>query len=78
MEQYLTDLPEERIAKYRSMAATARESAFNATSQEVIDIFMAVATAWEALAVELEHIDQARDHVPGLNEKSLGRPIPDR
>ena len=52
---YLTDLPEERIARYRLMAANAREAAHNSTTTEAIEIYMAIATAWETMAVELQH-----------------------
>ena len=52
---YLTDLPEERIVKYRLMAATARDAAHNCKTTEAIEIYMAIASAWETMAVELQH-----------------------
>ena len=60
MNQYLTDLPEERIAKYRLMAANAREAAHNSTTPEAAEIYIAIATAWETMAVEMQHIEDAR------------------
>src|ERR1700682_3518808 len=46
-EDYLTDLPKDRIAKYRLMAAQARKA-------EISEAYMVVATAWETMAVDLQ------------------------
>jgi hypothetical protein len=59
MGLYLTDLPEERIAKYRHNAADARESAYNAQTIENSNAYMELAAAWEAMAVDLEHSELA-------------------
>ena len=58
-QEYLTDLPEERIAKYRLMAANARAQAHNSTTQEATEMYMATAAALEAMAVELQHAQEA-------------------
>jgi hypothetical protein len=58
-QEYPTELPEERIAKYRLMAANAREQAHNSTTQEATEIYMAIATAWETMAVEMQHAQEA-------------------
>jgi hypothetical protein len=55
MGQFLTDLPEERIAKYRLMAAHAHESARTAISPEVRSAYTAMAATWEVLIKEYEH-----------------------
>ena len=55
-EAFLTDLPEERIAKYRLMAAQARKAARNAKTSELSEGYMAMAAAWEAMAVDLQHV----------------------
>ncbi len=75
MGQYLTDWPEERIAKYRRMAADARESAYNARTIEICNAYMDLATAWETMAVDLEHAEEAKQHVRG---RSSAQPILDR
>jgi hypothetical protein len=62
-QQYLTALPEERVAKYRLMAANAREQAHNSKTAEAIEIYMAVAAAWETMAVELQHAEEALQRV---------------
>jgi hypothetical protein len=62
-QEYLTNLPEERVAKYRLMAAKAREQAHNSKTAEAIEIYMAVATAWETMAVELQHAQEAMERL---------------
>jgi hypothetical protein len=59
MGQYLTDLPEERIAKFRLMAAHARQCGDNARSPEVANAHIAIAMAWETMAVEYERTHDA-------------------
>jgi hypothetical protein len=54
MSEYSDLLPQERIAKYRTMAANARESADNAAAAEVKDAYTAIAMTWEAMAIEFE------------------------
>ena len=78
MGQYLTDLPEERIAKYRRMATEARESARKAQTTETSNAYMDLATAWETMAVDLEHAEEAKQHVLGRGSAQpiLGRTIP--
>ena len=58
-QEYLTNLPEERVAKYRLMAANAREQAHNSKTPEATEIYMAMATAWETMAVEMQHAQEA-------------------
>jgi hypothetical protein len=55
--EYLAEFVEERIAKYRLLAQEARNAALNSRNQEAIDMHMAMATAWEHLALELEHLE---------------------
>ena len=63
MGQFLTDLPEERIAKYRLLAAHAHESARTAKSPEVKTAYMTMAVAWETLISEYERaLDGMRSH----------------
>ena len=62
-QEYLTNLPEERVAKYRLMAANAREQAHNSKTAEAIEIYMAVAAAWETMAVELQHAQEALERL---------------
>ena len=76
--QYLTDLPEERIANYRLMAANAREAAHNSKTSEAAEIYMAIATAWETMAVEMEHIQDARRQLFGAGRKPGEQPSPER
>ena len=57
MGRYLEDFVQERIAKYRQLGEQARNSALNAKAQEAIDMYMAMAVAWEHLAVELQHLN---------------------
>ncbi len=64
MGQYLTDLPEERLAKYRLMAAHAHESARAAESPEARNAFIAIASSWDSLAEEMERVLEARDVDP--------------
>ena len=66
-EEYLTDLPEERIAKYRLMAAQARNAAYNSKTQEFNDAYMAVATAWETMAVDLQHVEEFKERLFGIS-----------
>ena len=65
-EAFLTDLPEERIAKYRLLAAQARRAAYNSKTQEANNAYMAIATAWETMAIEFEH---ARQHLADIRHK---------
>ena len=57
--QYLTDLPEERIARYRLMGANARKCAEDAISPEVREAYTAVARSWETMATEYERTQDA-------------------
>jgi len=59
MGQKLTEMQEERLAKYRHMAAIARESAINAKTQEARVSYISLAAGWESLAFELQ---DARKH----------------
>ena len=54
MADYLTDLPDERVAKYRFMATRAREFANVAQAPDVRDAYVAIAMAWEVMAIELQ------------------------
>ncbi len=65
-DEFLSDLPEERFAKYRTLAAQARNAAHNAVSREVREAYMSIATAWETMAIEFEH---ARRHIFDLGRK---------
>ncbi len=76
--QYLTGLPEERIAKYPLMAAKSREAVHNSQTQEAIEIYMAVATAWETMAVELQHAEEARSRLLGQSPMQQQASVPDR
>jgi len=60
MEQSPSDMPEDRIAQYRLKAALARKSAFNNEKSDIVESFMALARAWETMAVELEHAEEAK------------------
>ena len=72
MEQFRSDLLEDRIAQYRLKAAHARKSAFNAQKVDMVESFMAVARAWETMALELEHADQAEErHILRPSAKPL-------
>jgi len=64
-ELYLTNLPEERMARYRLMAANARDRAHNCKTKEAADTFMAVAAAWETMAVELQHSEETKQRLFG-------------
>ncbi len=65
-DEFLSDLPEERFAKYRTLAAQARNAAHNAVSREAREAYMSIATAWETMAIEFEH---ARRHIFDLGRK---------
>ena len=52
----MSELHYERLARYRQMATRARESARRAQSPETQAAFIAVATAWENLAAEVERL----------------------
>ena len=67
-QEYLTDLPEERFAKYRWLAAHARNAAHNAVTPEAREAYMSIATAWETMAAEFEH---ARQHLFNLSHKAV-------
>jgi hypothetical protein len=72
MEQFRSDLLEDRIAQYRLKAAHARKSAFNAQKVDMVESFMAVARAWETMALELEHAEEAKGrHVFGSRPNPL-------
>jgi hypothetical protein len=71
-----TDLPEQRLAKYRRMAAQTRESAYNSRTTENRDAYMDLATAWETMAVDLEHTEEAKQLIFGVGGKPLGPSIP--
>ena len=60
MEQFPPDVPEDRISKYRLKAALARKSAFNSEKSDIVESFMALARAWETMALELEHAEEAK------------------
>ena len=79
MGQAVTDLPEKRIAKYRHMAADARESATKAKTREVKDAYNSIASVWEALAVELQAKPRKRPKdLLASTQKLPGLPIPPR
>ena len=65
-EDYLTDLPKDRIAKYRLMAAQARKA-------EISEAYMVVATAWETMAVDLQHVEEFKERLSGISHKPLTR-----
>jgi len=71
MAQYLTDLPEERIAKYRLMAVAARKAAYNCKPAEAVEMYMAVASAWDVIASELEHDEQGIRHLLGRRSRTI-------
>jgi len=72
MEQFRSSLPEDRIAQYRLKAAHARKSAFNAQTEDIVESFMAIARAWESMALELEHAEEAEGrHVFGSRPNPL-------
>jgi hypothetical protein len=54
-----SDLPENLLAKYRLKAAQARKSAFNNEKSDIVKSFLALARAWETMALELEHAEEA-------------------
>jgi hypothetical protein len=58
--RYLADLVEERTAKYRQLAADARNAALNTKAQEAIDMYMSMAAIWEHLAVEFQHLAEVQ------------------
>ncbi len=60
--QYLTDLPEERLAKYRLMAAHAHDAARAAASPEARNAYIAIARSWESLADEMERVLEANSN----------------
>jgi len=60
--RYLEEFVQERIAKYRELGEQARNSALNAKAPEAIDMYMAMAAAWEHLAVELQHLNDVQPH----------------
>ena len=61
-----------RIAKYRLKAAQARMYAFNNEKSDIVESFMAVARAWETMALELEHAEEAKGrHVFGSRPNPL-------
>ena len=66
------NLPENLIAQYRLKAAQARKSAFNNEKADIVESFMTVARAWETMALELEHAEEAEEqHVFGSSPKPL-------
>jgi hypothetical protein len=71
MAQYLTDLPEERIAKYRLMAVAARKAAYNCKPAEAVEMYMAVASAWDIRAAELEHDEQGIPHLLSRGSRTI-------
>ena len=72
-KEYLTDLPEERIAKYRMLAAQARKAAHNAKTSEISEAYMAVATAWETMALDLQHVEEFKERLSAISQKPLTR-----
>jgi hypothetical protein len=56
LSQYLTDLPEERLAKYELMAAHAHEQARAATTPDAKNAYLAVARAWESMVDEVQRM----------------------
>ena len=72
-EAFLNDLPEERIAKYGLMAAQARKAAHNAKTSELREGYMAMAAAWEAMAVDLHHVEEFKERLSGISNKPLPR-----
>ena len=73
--RYLEDFVQERIAKYRELGAQARNAALNAKAQEAIDMYMAMAAAWEHLAVELQHLNDMAPNGKVLEADPLSRTI---
>ena len=72
MDQFRSNWRGNRIAKYRLKAAQARMCAFNNEKSDIVESFMALARAWETMALELEHADQAGErHVFGPGAKPL-------
>ncbi len=69
MAKHLADFVEERIAKYRLLAQEARNSALNAQTQEAADMHMAMATAWEHLALELHHVEDKQPNEELMAQK---------
>jgi len=66
------NLPENLIAQYRLKAAQARKSAFNNEKADIVESFMALARAWETMALALEHAEEAEDqHVLSPSPKPL-------
>ena len=72
-EEHLTDLPKDRIVKYRLMAAQARKAAHNARTSEISEAYMVVATAWETMAVDLQHVEEFKERLFGISHKPLAR-----
>jgi hypothetical protein len=72
MDPFRSNWRGNRIAKYRLKAAQARMSAFNNEKSDIVESFMTLARAWETMALELEHADQAGErHVFGPRAKPL-------
>ena len=72
-EKYLADSPKDRIAKYRLMAAQARKAAHNAKTSEISEAYMVVAAAWEAMAVDVQHVEEFKERLSGISNKPLPR-----
>ena len=72
MDPFRSNWRGNRIAKYRLKAAHARQSAFNNEKSDIVESFMAVARAWETMALELEHAEEAEEqNVFGSSAKPL-------
>jgi hypothetical protein len=72
--QYLTDLPEERLAKYLEMAQHAHELAKTATAPEARNTYIAMARVWETLVEETKRILEAE--VPNTEVPNLDATLP--
>jgi hypothetical protein len=75
--EHLADFVEERIAKYRLLAQEARNAALNAQSREATDMHMAMATTWEHLAAELQHLEdrQPKDELIAQRRDPLSETV---
>lgn len=56
-----SELPAERLSRCLEMAASARASAASAAFPETREIYIGIALAWEALAVEVQGMSGTYD-----------------
>jgi hypothetical protein len=70
----MSDLPEERLQRYRRMADGAHAAARNATCVEIRDAFIGIAAVWESLIDELVQ-DMQADQGQGLLSGDALSPI---